>query len=94
MCSITSTPQPYFARMRGDQVAELVGFGRREAGGRLVEEEEARIDGERPRKADAALLAVAQAGGEPVGLRGEPELGEDLPRPRRRAAERPRPAAT
>ena len=52
---------------RGRQVRivdELAPLGRREAGGRLVEQDEARRAGERERDLELALLAVAELGDE------------------------------
>ena len=78
---MTSTPQSYFVAESADQVPKLLGLGRRKAGGRLVEQQEARIDGERAREADAPFLAIAQARGGPIGLCGKAELVEDFARP-------------
>ena len=63
LCSITRTPQPYAARTSKMSCAQFFGFGRRQPGGRLVEQEKARIDCERAGKPDSALLAIAQCGG-------------------------------
>ena len=45
-------------------------------GRRLVEQQEGRIGGERPRDLDAALVAVAQAGAQIVGAPRQAEFGE------------------
>ena len=92
LCSITSTPQPYVGTYVQDELAQLFGFGRRKPGGRLVEQEKARIDGERARKPDAPLLAIAQAGRRPMRLVGELQRTENVGRtPPRLVAGKPLP---
>ena len=76
-----------------DEVAQLVRFGRREAGRRFVEQKEARIDRERAGKADAPLLAVAESGRGTMRLLGQPSSPR-MARARRLASRRPRPCAT
>jgi hypothetical protein len=49
------------------------GFGDAEAGHRLVEQQQLRLGGERHRKLELALLAVAQFGHRHVGAFGEPD---------------------
>ena len=53
-----------------DELAQLVGLGRGQAGRRFVEQKETRIDRERAGKADAALLAVAETGRRAMRLLG------------------------
>ena len=61
-------------------------------GGRFVEQEKARIDGERPREPDPAFFAVAQTGRRPMRLIGEVKLAENLARaPARFGAGKPLP---
>ena len=52
----------------------------RKPGSRLVEQQKARIDGERPRKPDPPFFAVAEAGRRPMRLVGEVQLAENLGR--------------
>ena len=47
---------------RGEDLDQLGAFGRRQPGGRFVEQDEARRAGERQRDLELALLAVAQFG--------------------------------
>ena len=76
-----------------DKLAQLFGFGGRKPGGRLVEQEKARIDGERPREPNPAFFAVAQPGRWPMRLIGEVKLAENSAA-RRRASVRESPCPT
>ena len=62
------------AGQRGEDVDEVAPLVRRQAGGRLVEQDEARRTGERQRDLELALLAVAELGDQRVGAirRGGP----------------------
>ena len=66
-----------------DERAERFGFALRDAGGRLVEADHARRDGEHGRELDDAAGAGRQLGDEPVGVAAEPEEVDELRRPRR-----------
>ena len=59
-CSTRRTVTPR-SRIRADELRELRRLAHVEAGGRLVEEEELRLGGERARQLDRALLAVGEA---------------------------------
>ena len=66
------------ARQVGDHLqhlADQLGIERR---GRLVEQHDARLDGERPRNRAALLLAARQEGRIDVALLGKADAGEQL----------------
>ena len=56
------------ARQRLQDLDEVAALGRRQAGGRLVEQDEARRAGQRQRDLELALLAVAQRRDQPVAV--------------------------
>ena len=67
---------------RRDQRLHLGGLGRIHAGGRLVEQQQARPQRERAGDLDAAAIGVGEAVGGVVETRRQPvaEQGEDLAR--------------
>ncbi|CAM5688113.1 hypothetical protein SGLAM104S_03389 [Streptomyces glaucescens] len=69
-CSMTRTAMP-LSRIAEDQFLGGPGLLRVHAGGRLVEEEQARLARQRPGDLQLALLTVGQVAGEVVGLGGE-----------------------
>ena len=67
--------------MLEQQLGQIGGLARVEAGRRLVEAQQARLGAHGARDLELALVAVGQGAGVPVGLGGEagavePELGE------------------
>ena len=66
-CSISSTVTP-LSRTLTDALVELLDLLRVHAGGRLVEQQQLGLGGERAGKLEAALLAEGQVGGELVAL--------------------------
>src|SRR6202034_2616549 len=60
-----------------NELAQLVGFGDGEADRRFVEQKKPRLDGERARQSDAALLAVAQTGGKTMRFLYQLEFVKD-----------------
>ena len=69
-------------RDRADDVLDRLGGRRIEAGGRLVEKQDLRIAGERPRQRQALLLAPRQPAGGPVGDVQEADPRQELVDPR------------
>ena len=61
-----------------DQLGDVVGFLVAHAGGRLVEQQQARLQGQRHHDLGRALIAVGQLAHQPVGLAGEPALLQQL----------------
>ena len=61
-----------------DELGDLVGLLVAHAGGRLVEQQQARLERERHRDLGGALVAVRQFADQPVGLAGKPGQRQHL----------------
>ncbi len=59
--------EPERLLQRADEIVEIAGRDRIEPGGRLIEEHDLRVEGERSRQRDALRHAARQLGGEFVG---------------------------
>ena len=76
-CSMTTTARPLVADLE-DQLLGLPGLLRVHAGGRLVEQEQLRVGGQRPGDLQPPLVAVGQVAGEVLGRAGQPDEVEQL----------------
>ena len=79
LCSISTIVRPWPVEAL-DLVGQLQCLGRVHAGRRLVEQQQLRLRGERPRDLGAPPVGVGEAGGEVVGARQQPvaEQRQDL----------------
>ena len=80
LCSISSTPQPKARRQLGNHLHQRLAFRVVHAGGRLVEQREGRLQGERPGDADTALIAIGKAVAAVLGLFRKAHPVEDFAR--------------
>ena len=80
LCSISRMVKP--ALQGADDLEHLGGLGRVHAGGRLVEQQQARLERQRARDLEAAAVGVGEAEGRIVDARHQPlaEQREDLHR--------------
>ena len=77
-CSISTMVRLLSLVQPADQLGDLVGLLVAHAGGRLVEQQEARLERQRHRDLGGALVAVRQFADQAVGLAGKPGQRERL----------------
>ena len=77
MCSIQTIVRPLRVDA-ADRLDQLVAFALRQPAGDLVEQQQARVGGERARHFQPLAVEQRQRAADPVGLRGKAGLLEDL----------------